>query len=111
MDLEELINTVIARVGAVIQKPKMSAKLLNKPPFRFLHDTIMAIINTTGFAEGLYEGAEKESSSITDRQGKTDYLDKIIRLVGICKVCSHCPFLSTMCVLLYNKFTGGTTSD
>ena len=88
MDLEELIGMTIARVGAVIQKPKMSQKLLTKPPFRFLHDTVTAIINTTGFADGLYTPPELDSTSITDRQGKTDYLDKIITMVGICKVLS-----------------------
>lgn len=84
--MEELIQTVIDRINAVIQKPKMTDKLLSKPPFRFLHDTISAIIKTTGFAEGLYTAEELDSSTINDKESKMAYLDKIINCVGICKV-------------------------
>ena len=86
MDLDSLIAKVQEKVGALIQKPKMTEKLLSKPPFRFLHDTISAIISTTGFGEGLYNDAEKDSATITEKQQKLDYLDKIFRLVGICQV-------------------------
>lgn len=52
---------------------------------RFLHDTITAIITTTGFAENLYSAEELDSAAITERQAKMDYLDKIFTTVGICK--------------------------
>lgn len=83
--MEELIPEVKERVGALISKPKMSDKLLNKPPFRFLHDTISAIIVKTGFAECLYTDEEMDSSTITDKALKIAYLEKIISLVGICQ--------------------------
>eukprot|EP00602_Paraphysomonas_sp_CaronLab_P009121 CAMPEP_0185026164 /NCGR_PEP_ID=MMETSP1103-20130426/10127_1 /TAXON_ID=36769 /ORGANISM="Paraphysomonas bandaiensis, Strain Caron Lab Isolate" /LENGTH=674 /DNA_ID=CAMNT_0027559655 /DNA_START=162 /DNA_END=2186 /DNA_ORIENTATION=+ len=63
----------------------MSEKLLMKPPFRFLHDTITAIINTTGFAEGLYSPEEMDSSNISDKNSKIAYLEKIFAVVGICQ--------------------------
>lgn len=85
-DLEPLINAVKERMGELIQKPKMTDKLLQKPPFRFLHDTITAVSATTGFGEGLYSGEELDSAAITDKQAKLNYLDKIFRLVGICQV-------------------------
>lgn len=85
-DLEELISITKAKVGALIAKPKMSDKLLNKPPFRFLHDTISAIITTTGFGEGLYSEAEMDSAQVSDKQAKISYLEKMFALVGICKV-------------------------
>ncbi len=85
-DLDTLINAVKDRMGELIQKPKMTDKLLQKPPFRFLHDTITAVSTTTGFGEGLYSGEELDSAAITDKQAKLNYLDKIFRLVGICQV-------------------------
>ena len=36
-------------VSRLVSKPKCSDKLLSKPPFRFLHDLIVAIANTTQF--------------------------------------------------------------
>eukprot|EP00595_Chromulina_sp_UTEXLB2642_P002924 CAMPEP_0196766108 /NCGR_PEP_ID=MMETSP1095-20130614/18631_1 /TAXON_ID=96789 ORGANISM="Chromulina nebulosa, Strain UTEXLB2642" /NCGR_SAMPLE_ID=MMETSP1095 /ASSEMBLY_ACC=CAM_ASM_000446 /LENGTH=658 /DNA_ID=CAMNT_0042126301 /DNA_START=118 /DNA_END=2091 /DNA_ORIENTATION=- len=63
----------------------MSEKLLSKPPFRFLHDTISAIMAVTGFGDGLYNSTELDSAQINDRNTKVAYLDKIFLLVGICK--------------------------
>ncbi len=84
--MDALMAMVQQKMGDLITKPKMVNKVLAKPPFRFLHDTISAVTKTTGFGEGLYEGAELDSAGITERQAKMDYLDKIFKLVGICKV-------------------------
>ncbi len=86
MDLEGLIQEASVKIGNIIQKPKMSEKLLSKPPFRFLHDTISAIITTTGFGEGLFLGQELDSGAITDKDAKIAYLQKIFNCVGICLV-------------------------
>lgn len=86
MELEDVIEAVKERIGAIIQRPKMSEKLLSKPPFRFLHDVITGVMNATGFAEGLYTAEELDSGSITDKAAKIAYLDKIFTCVGICKV-------------------------
>ena len=72
-----------AILGDLITKPKLTQKLLSKPPFRFLHDIIMEVIRTTSFASGLYTDIESDSSLVTEKQQKMDFLDKIIRLVGI----------------------------
>ena len=85
-DLDSLVATVKDRMSNLIQRPKMTEKLLLKPPFRFLHDTISSITTTTGFGEGLYQGIELDSAAITEKQGKIDYLEKMFKLVGICKV-------------------------
>lgn len=84
--MDKIIESVIIKIGNLIEKPKMTEKLLSKPPFRFLHDTISAIISATNFGAGLYTIKESDSTNVTEKQAKIDYLDKIINLVGICKV-------------------------
>ena len=81
-DIDSLIASVQQKMGDLITKPKMTNKVLGKPPFRFLHDTISAVTSTTGFGEGLYEGPELEAAAIADRDSKIAYLEKIFKLVG-----------------------------
>ncbi|RQM27481.1 hypothetical protein B5M09_004511 [Aphanomyces astaci] len=69
-------------VETIISKPKMSAKLLSKPPFRFLHDIVSEVTRSTGFADGLYAGDELDSNAIKEKQPKIDYLQKILHCVG-----------------------------
>ncbi|OQR97060.1 TRAF3-interacting protein [Achlya hypogyna] len=80
-------NTDVERtkdmIEKLIAKPKMSAKLLGKPPFRFLHDIISELTRTTGFADGLYAGDELDSNAIKEKQPKIDYLQKIISCVSV----------------------------
>lgn len=92
-DLETLMGIVKTKINDMIAKPKMTEKLLAKPPFRFLHDTITAVCNTTGFAEGLYNESELDSAAITEKNAKIAYLEKIFTVVGICKVCNCRCFL------------------
>ncbi len=90
MDLEALMGAVKDRYTDLIQKPKMTEKLLQKPPFRFLHDTISAVTQATGFAMGLYADQELDSAAIADKAQKVAYLEKIFNVVGICKVRLFC---------------------
>lgn len=59
-----IIEATRVAVEAVVSKPKCTEKLLSKPPFRFLHDLIMAIIKQTGFAQTLYSEAEQNSENV-----------------------------------------------
>lgn len=62
----------------IIAKPKCSDKLLNKPPFRFLHDVITNVLETTSCAPGLFTPEELDSAQVKEKQAKMDYLTKII---------------------------------
>jgi hypothetical protein len=45
--LESLMADTSKTLGACIHKPKLTANLLGKPPFRFLHDIIMEVTRLT----------------------------------------------------------------
>ena len=85
-DIDALVAQSKELLSNLITKPKMTEKLLSKPPFRFLHDTVSAVVKTTGFGEGLMQGDELNSGAITDKAAKMAYLDKIFNFVGFCKV-------------------------
>lgn len=70
-------------LGSLISKPKLSDKLLGKPPFRFLHDIVTEVIKATGFASTLYEPSELDSSNVKEKDQKILFLDKILKLVGV----------------------------
>ena len=63
-DVPQYVALTQQKMGAVIAKPKMTEKYLKKPPFRFLHDIVMEVIRTTGFAANLYEEHEKEAGVV-----------------------------------------------
>jgi TRAF3-interacting protein 1 len=69
-------------LGELISRPKLTEKLLSKPPFRFLHDIVMEVIRATGFANGLYNEMESDSANVTSREQKIEFLEKITKLVG-----------------------------
>jgi TRAF3-interacting protein 1 len=70
-------------LGSVITKPKLSEKLLSKPPFRFLHDVIMEVIRVTRFGEGLYSPEEMDSANVKEKEQKILFLEKMLKLVGV----------------------------
>lgn len=54
----------------IFSKPKMTEKLLTKPPFRYLHDIYTATLAKTGFGEGLFQGEELNSKAYEDKDSK-----------------------------------------
>jgi len=51
-------------LGELIKRPKLTGALLQKPPFRFLHDIVSEVTKVTGFASGLYQEDELQSAKI-----------------------------------------------
>ena len=70
-------------LGEIITRPKLSEKLLSKPPFRFLFDIVLEVIKVSGFASTLYTPEETDSANVTEKAQKLSFLEKIIRLVGV----------------------------
>lgn len=81
-DESEYIRTTQEQLGALIKKPPLTDKLLSKPPFRFLHDVVMAVTKQTGFMDGLYDGDEVDAQKVNnDKDAKVAFLQKAIDIV------------------------------
>lgn len=72
-------------LGKLIQKPKMAEKLLNKPPFRYLHDICTCLIRATGFPKGAFNDDEMDHKNIKDTKSKLKFLTKLINIVAIAR--------------------------
>jgi hypothetical protein len=65
-------------------KPTLSTKLLEKPPFRFIHDIVVATLTATGFPKDFFTGFELDSSNFKENKtAKVSFLDKLIHLVNV----------------------------
>jgi len=67
----------------LFSKPKMTEKLLSRPPFRYIHDIFTSTMAATGFGEGLYGEDELDAKSIKDKESKINFLEKLIALVQL----------------------------
>ncbi|KAJ3066115.1 TRAF3-interacting protein 1 [Podochytrium sp. JEL0797] len=85
--LEESIKKTIDLLSRIIKKPPLNAKLLSKPPFRYLHDILSEVIRasdeTSGFCRGLYDENEKNSEFVKEKDAKVAYLYKMIDCIGM----------------------------
>jgi len=73
MSLEELILETQKVLQPLISKPVLKSQLLEKPPFRFIHDVFSAVTASTHFGEGLF--IDKE-----------DFLDAKVRIFFMVKI-------------------------
>lgn len=78
----EIIKNTQKTLGKYIKKPVLTEKLLKKPPFRFLHDIIKAVIKETGFLKGLFNEHELNSDNVKDKDAKINFLNKLIDAVS-----------------------------
>ena len=82
--LNQAIEQVMRVLQPMFQRPKLRSRLLQKPPFRFLHDIISAIMKSTDFPSNLLFAEEELQSSTfkNDKEAKIAFLDKIIGIVN-----------------------------
>jgi len=82
-DAPEWVIQTQQTLGELIKRPKLTSALLQKPPFRFLHDIVSEVTKVTGFASGLYMEDELNSGKIKDKDSKIAYLTKILKCVEL----------------------------
>ncbi len=68
-------------LGAIIQKPKLTEKLLQKPPFRFLHDIITSVLSSYNWPSDYFTSEELDSGNFNEPQQKLNFLQKWIEAV------------------------------
>jgi len=68
--------------GALFDKPKMTEKLLSKPPFKYLFDIITQTTKSTGFGKGLFKDDEQSADFYDTKEKKIYFLRKVIALSG-----------------------------
>lgn len=89
----DVIQKTQTMLGKIIKKPPLTDKLLMKPPFRFLHDVIKAVIKETGFLKGLFTESELNSDNVKEKEAKVAFLNKLITAVSkyiVFTEASHC---------------------
>ena len=70
-------------IEIIVTKPRCSEKLLERPPFAFLHDLIIAIVNATNYGKGVFDEHETDSAAFKDKASKISFLEKIINHVQL----------------------------
>jgi TRAF3-interacting protein 1 len=70
--------------GSLISKPKMTEKLLKKPPPKYIYDIILNTMSKTGFPKGLYTPEEEDHKYFeSDAHHKLEILQKAIDITKI----------------------------
>lgn len=78
---EAYVEKTQNELGAVIATPKLTEKLLMKPPFRFLHDIVTSFLSATAFPQGLYSEDLLDSTKTTEKPKKIEFLTLLIAAV------------------------------
>ena len=75
---------------SLIDKPRMTDRLLSKPPFKYIFDIVTETIKKTGCGNGTYSpylglftGQEANADFYNDRDKKIVYLQKVIKLAEL----------------------------
>lgn len=81
--MDDLFEKTARLYQTKIGKPNVTAKLLQKPPFRFLHDVVMGLMQATGYPQGIFTVNECKSAYVVESlENKILFLSKIIQKVS-----------------------------
>ena len=65
--IPEWVEKTQSTLGSLIDNPKLTSKLLSRPPFRFLHDIVLAVVAKTGFMDDALTILDRDSATISDK--------------------------------------------
>ncbi|CAG9530783.1 unnamed protein product [Cercopithifilaria johnstoni] len=68
--------------AGLIERPPLTDQLLQRPPFRFLHDVVKVTIQNTGFLMDKFTNEEMDASNITDKTAKANFLKTLIKALN-----------------------------
>ncbi|KAL7458466.1 hypothetical protein ACHAWC_010652 [Mediolabrus comicus] len=81
-DLAAAIKECQRELQPMFAKPKLKSRLLSKPPFRYIHDIIIALLYATNFPAYFTE-EELDSNTFKEKKNrKIEFLNKLIVLVN-----------------------------
>jgi len=70
-------DITIASLQPLISRPTLKPQLLQKPPFRFLHDIVTNCLANTGFPAGLFGDEHLKSENVKDKDQKLYFLSRL----------------------------------
>jgi len=76
-DIDTLVEATVAQLKGIIKNPKPDAKLLKRPPYRFLRDVVVEVAKQTQFLEGLFT-PEEAANDKASKDEKINFLQKAI---------------------------------
>ncbi|KAL3982773.1 Microtubule-binding protein MIP-T3 family protein [Acanthocheilonema viteae] len=68
--------------AGLIERPPLTDQLLQRPPFRFLHDIVKMTMQNTGFLMDNFTNEEMDASNITDKTAKANFLKTLIKALN-----------------------------
>ena len=83
--MEDIAEATIAAFAPLgLARPKLSLKLLSRPPFRFLHALISNAIKASGKLGNVHSETEQDADAIETKLDKMAYFEKLIATIAMC---------------------------
>lgn len=83
MSTEDFWSATVVAFQPLIDTPAMSEKLLQRPPFRFIHDIIASIDARFAAYNHLFTAEELDAAALDNKEKKIAYLDKVISFIQL----------------------------